>query len=846
MMSTPGECSILLVEDDAIIALSEKSILEHHGFSIEIAYTGEAAVQKARENNAIDLILMDIDLGHGMDGTDAAKTILEQRDIPIVFLSSHTEPEVVEKTEGITSYGYIVKNAGSTVLIASIKMALKLFRSQSSENHYKTALFESQALLRSIIDSTDDLIFALEPQDFRMMTYNRGLEKFFIAMPHELAIGMQPSDLLPPDLADAWNRRCHEPLKNGFVSDYVEAQNGRLYHLEMHLIEKSKRPFAISVFCRDIDDARRATEETAKFQRLIEVLSDAVYFANTDNQIYYANDAACKILGYERDELLALTIPDISINATTEKLASYWKQIRAGIPYINEVIHRRKDGTEFPVEITSTFVFHGGQESACTFARDITARKQTEQAIIQSNNRRMAILEALPDIFLEIDLHSTIFDFKAQHVEDLYLTTNEILGKKVIEILPPDAASIFIDALTEAAEKGWHSGAIYSLMIPQGKRWFDASISRMNDSQNGEEHFIVLVRDITERKLMEEEIKASELRFHLLFNSNPSPMVLTDLENGSITETNNAFETMMEYKRNEMIGLSTLDLGLWYSEDMRQNARELLLTKGHLRNFEARVKTKSGRIIDVILNSEIVALNDRRYFLTGCTDITQQKQAEDKINILNQHITNLQEEERQRIAKDLHDSVSQTLSAALLMFKSLPEYAEPNREPFNIGVQLIENASTEIREIYTNLYPSVLEHMGLIAAIKWYSRYQLQAKGITCELDLSDNISIDHSTEVHLYRILQEVISNIVRHSAADQVSISLHYENDELRLSIVDNGKGFMIDETLERGTGYGILNIRHRINTIKGKLTIESNQTSGTSITITIPNCLLKQIST
>lgn len=122
--------TILLVEDEALIALAERTTLERHGYRVVTASTGEQAVDVALTTPKIDLVLMDINLGPGIDGTVAAEQILEERNLPLVFLSSHTDPEVVDKTERITSYGYIVKNSGETVLTASIRMAFRLFESR--------------------------------------------------------------------------------------------------------------------------------------------------------------------------------------------------------------------------------------------------------------------------------------------------------------------------------------------------------------------------------------------------------------------------------------------------------------------------------------------------------------------------------------------------------------------------------------------------------------------------------------------------------------------------------------------------------------------------------------------
>ncbi len=160
----PKKKTILLVEDEAIIAFSQKQRLEKNGFRILPAYSAREAISLATSDYSIDLILMDIDLGQEGDGTDAALEILKVREIPIVFLSSHSEPEVVAKTEKITSYGYVLKDSGDNVLIASINMAFKLYDSHLRVKRSEESLKENQdvleATLRSIGDgviSTDEL-----------------------------------------------------------------------------------------------------------------------------------------------------------------------------------------------------------------------------------------------------------------------------------------------------------------------------------------------------------------------------------------------------------------------------------------------------------------------------------------------------------------------------------------------------------------------------------------------------------------------------------------------------------------------------------------------------------------
>src|SRR6056297_1400719 len=147
---------ILLVEDESIIALSEKMQLESYGYSVDFVSNGEEAINSIlNDNDKYDLILMDIDLGTGIDGTQAAEEILKIKDIPVVFLSSHTEPEIVEKTENITSYGYVVKNSGIVVLDASIKMAFKLFEA----NH---KILESEIKQKTMLANISDVIVIVD------------------------------------------------------------------------------------------------------------------------------------------------------------------------------------------------------------------------------------------------------------------------------------------------------------------------------------------------------------------------------------------------------------------------------------------------------------------------------------------------------------------------------------------------------------------------------------------------------------------------------------------------------------------------------------------------------------
>lgn len=164
-MGEAAQRTILLVEDEAIIAMAEAGMLKKNGYVVQTAYSGSTAVEAVRSDGVIDLVLMDLDLGSGIDGAEAAELILLAKNLPVLFLSSHTEPEVVERTERIASYGYVVKNSGETVLLASIKMAFRLFEARIKYQAKAAELEAANAAQRATIESRERIEKALRERE---------------------------------------------------------------------------------------------------------------------------------------------------------------------------------------------------------------------------------------------------------------------------------------------------------------------------------------------------------------------------------------------------------------------------------------------------------------------------------------------------------------------------------------------------------------------------------------------------------------------------------------------------------------------------------------------------------
>ncbi len=199
-MSGANGKNILLVEDEAIIALAEASQLRQFGYTVSVCHDGKTAIQRALSDPTIELVLMDIDLGTGMDGTDTAAEILAHRDVPIVFVSSHSERDIIEQTERISPYGYVTKNSDSTTIEASIRMALRLHTANRLLRESEQTVEQERNKLSLVLDNVPAQV-AHVGVDERYLYANRQYAGHFGTTP-ELIVGRTGLEIVGPMLRE--------------------------------------------------------------------------------------------------------------------------------------------------------------------------------------------------------------------------------------------------------------------------------------------------------------------------------------------------------------------------------------------------------------------------------------------------------------------------------------------------------------------------------------------------------------------------------------------------------------------------------------------------------------------
>jgi PAS domain S-box-containing protein len=365
--------TILLVEDEAIIAMTEANTLKKHGFEVITVYNAEKAIE-AVQKHPIDLILMDIDLGQGkMDGTESAQIILKKHELPIVFLTSHTEKEIVDKVKGITRYGYVVKNSGEFVLIESINMAFELFNANQNirerEQRYRSLFFNNHSPMLLIRPSTGEIIEA-----------NPAACEFYRWTKEELT-RMKIQDINQLSNVEVFQemQKAEEEKRNTFYFKHRLA-DGTIRDVEV-------RASPISIQGEDllysiVNDITEKREAEANLQITLDSIGDAVISTDLNERIVQMNPVAETLTGWKRTEAVGEKVHDVFyiVNSSHEVLENPVNTVLTKGTIVELGNHTKlisRDGTEHHIADSAAPIqdSRGKIKGVVLVFRDVTDRK---------------------------------------------------------------------------------------------------------------------------------------------------------------------------------------------------------------------------------------------------------------------------------------------------------------------------------------------------------------------------------------------------------------------------------------------------------------------------------------
>ena len=343
----------------------------------------------------------------------------------------------------------------------------------------------------------------------------------------------------------------------------------------------------------------------------------------------------------------------------------------------------------------------------------------------------------------------------------------------------------------------------------------------------------------------EEALRASEARSRRLADSDLIGIIFGDVA-GSILEANAAFLKMLGYTRAEFVvgGLRWRELTPpgWEAADERAFAE--IMAHGECVPFEKEYLHKDGRRVPILLGIAMLE-GSRGESVCFVLDMTERKRTQEQLRSLAAHLDTIREDEARRIARELHDELGATLTGfkidvawlnRQLAQAGTPAAVGPLQERAGRMLEMIDETMRSVRNICLELRPEVLDQLGLAEAIEHHARQFEARSGIGCEVVRADAVALRSDRATTVFRIFQEILTNILRHARANAVRVDLQTEGAEIVLAVSDDGVGISA-ETLAQTKRLGVVGMRERALAAGGSLIIDSAPGCGTTVTVRIP---------
>lgn len=656
---------------------------------------------------------------------------------------------------------------------------------------------------------------------------------------------------------------------------------------------------------KQAEEAVRESEE--KYRLIAESSTEGIYQVDESGEFLFVNEAYARILGYDREEMIGkhytMIIPETNI-PEAEKIV---RDVMSGTPAKGEFYLKHKYGHEIPAYFSMGPIrMPGDLWGFSGIIEDITDRKKAEDALRESEGKFREIFENVNDEIVYLDQNGTIVDLN-DRIEDMFgYTRDELVGKNLGELelfssedLAEFAAG-FNNLLAESVSSESRFLKDFVARRKDGSTVFVESSARFIERDGKPAGLLSVIRDVTERKRaeevtlqrnrelaalnavaqtasqslhMDETLKNAVDKILEVLNTRHGGIYLLDQEEKKLIlkvhrgiSDSQADEAsalgigdgnvgrVLESKKPLFIESLSNSSEVTAKESLNIVASEQLQSVG-LIPLQARGKTL-GVMFAATEHDRIFSPEERGLLVTIGHQISTaienallyeelQRKEEIRGEVIQQSIL-AQEEERKRIARELHDQTSQVLTGTSAMIEAsvaaLPYGTDEIKERLRETRVSLTNMLVDVRNIIYELRPTMLDDLGLVAAARWHAEDYLERAGIKAHFEtVGRKRKLPAKLETAVFRIIQEATTNIIKHARAKNARIKLEFQKDCLILNIEDDGKGFELQKAMNptnKKRGMGLLNIKERVEILDGDFRIESQRSRGTKITVSIPD--------
>ncbi len=697
-------------------------------------------------------------------------------------------------------------------------------RAETQRETALEALRHSEARYRSILEDQTELICRYLP-DGRLSFVNEAYARYYDQTAQQLINTNFLPHIPEPDLSLVIAKNSeitfqspvvvyeHRIIKPDGKIRWQKWTHRGIYDAAGNLIEHQAVGRDITER-KNAEEAVRESEE--RFRYVLENVRDAVWSSNLSGQFVFLSPLMERIYAIPIEEMVAnpnfwieVCHPD-DLHIARASSETLMRESKAAVEY--RILLR---GGEARWIADRKFVIRnerGEPSRLIGVVSDITARKHAEEQI-----QFLAKFPAEdPNPVLRV----------ARDGRLLYI--NEA-GSRLLSQWDLEVGKAAPAVIQDAALQSMQSGKMSAFDLEHGERLYAFHVAPIVSAGYAN----LYGHDITESRQVK-ALQDAEARYRVLFEQSPYGVLLADLETGKTIEANETASKQLGYTRAEFTEKSIVDYeALEQGEHLREHLQRIIEQGGD--DFETLHRTKQGEIRNVRVWVKILRLNERHLYYGILQDITERKRMEEANEKYSREITLL--EERQRIASDLHDAVSQTLFSARLTAATLLRQPDRQSDSFSRSLvdldRLVRSASGEIRLVLVELRNNALANVNLnnlLANLIDSGTARTNANLVfQCHVD---DLELPPEIKIAFYRIAQEAMSNAIKHGKPANIQCILRENNQDLEMIVQDDGKGFMLDKAQDDHFGLQIM--RERADLAGVELAIISQPGIGTSVTV------------
>ena len=596
-----------------------------------------------------------------------------------------------------------------------------------------------------------------------------------------------------------------------------------------------------------------------------------VGIARTDHasgRFLETNDRFGRMLGYTSEELSRLSIWDVThpddVARNRDGLAGHRSTTE---PFQIEKRYRRKDGSFIWAQVTSNLILDANHRPQywLSFIEDITERKQAEQALRISEQEFRALADSIIQLVWMAEPDGYIFWYNRGWYEYTGTTPEQMAGWGWQSVHDP----ALLPKIVERWKESLGSGEIFEMEFPLrgadgAYRWFLTRAVPVKDPSGRIVRWCGTNTNIHDQREARRALQESQAQLNAALAASAMGTFRWDPDTGRFDEADENLKRLFGFAANESAPTTEDFLSRIHREDLPAVLAKIDECRaGGDFEMEFRVVLPDGSARWIYDRGKLLAdpAGQSKHLVGACTDITARKLAEEALrqahaeleNVVEQRtaalrqlsarLLHIQDEERRRIARELHDSLGQYLTAAKINLDILTTSPANSSEEMLVEARtLIEEALAETRTMSHLLHPPLLDEAGFDSAARWFVDGFAKRSGIRVELDIAPEMQrLPSAVEIALFRVLQESLTNVHRHSGSDSVEICLRRSEASVEMQVIDHGHGLPPEvlrrfETTGANIGVGLAGMRERVKELGGQFHLHSTS-KGTALIVRIP---------